>query len=355
MDALFAAESEWTRPIARPAACTTPVESHVRHLGEGQGGRTAVCHGAACSGVDDKRLHVLPSHAIAAATTSKSPRAEQMYLHVGHRRRQGGNPPPNWAAVRAKLESIRERTFEIADSAGKRAGAIRGRRAELGPPCPKIVDHAQRTRPRSPTFALPSGRKLTAFEQAHDGAHSTRGRLHDGHGWLTTTSPSKGDHPGGLAADTAEGSRKRLTFAEGGGKRRRRIFWKYCSEAPGPSMPQRFTECAFWMAFWGQVVRGPRNSNGLNVWVHRGVHASVRRAALPKHWAGKWSAMAAGRCAITCWRSVGEPSSTDLPQGAVTSPSDWPGRMQVEQLRLAVGTYFVNGGRREWRAGGLPG
>src|ERR1700691_1005835 len=35
-----------------------------------------------------------------------------------------------------------------------------------------------------------------------------------------------------------------------------------------PVDAQRFTECAFWMAFWGQVSADPKLKR-LNVWVHR--------------------------------------------------------------------------------------
>ena len=95
--------------------------------------------------------------------------------------------------------------------------------------------------------------------------------------------------------------------------------------------PQRFTECAFWMAFWGQVP-ADKKLKRLNVWVHR---EYMRLFA---------------RCFAEYWQEWGAwPESTrdqvlrsvvifmnGLTASAVTSPGDWPAGMQIEQLRLQL-------------------
>ena len=94
---------------------------------------------------------------------------------------------------------------------------------------------------------------------------------------------------------------------------------------------QRFTECAFWMAFWGQVSTDKRLKR-LNAWVHREYMRLFARC-FAEHWP-EW----------TTW----PPATQDqvlrsvvtfingLTAGAVTSPRDWPARMQIEQLRLQL-------------------
>ena len=55
---------------------------------------------------------------------------------------------------------------------------------------------------------------------------------------------------------------------------------------------QRFTECAFWMAFWGQVS-ADRKLKRLNAWVHREYMRLFARC-FAEHWP-EWSGMAADR------------------------------------------------------------
>jgi TetR/AcrR family transcriptional repressor of bet genes len=94
---------------------------------------------------------------------------------------------------------------------------------------------------------------------------------------------------------------------------------------------QRFIECAFWMAFWGQVS-ADKTLKRLNAWVHREYMRLFER------------------CFATHWpRSSGWPKPrreqalrsvvtfiNGLTASAVTSPADWPAATQIAQLRLQL-------------------
>jgi TetR/AcrR family transcriptional regulator, transcriptional repressor of bet genes len=94
---------------------------------------------------------------------------------------------------------------------------------------------------------------------------------------------------------------------------------------------QRFTECAFWMAFWGQVSADPKLKQ-LNVWVHREYMRLFARC-FAEHWP-EWRTLRQGardqvlRSMVTFING--------LTAGAVTSPRDWPARMQISQLSLQL-------------------
>ena len=93
----------------------------------------------------------------------------------------------------------------------------------------------------------------------------------------------------------------------------------------------RFTECAFWMAFWGQVSADTKLKR-LNVWVHREYMRLFARC-FAEHWPEweGWSSDARDhvlRSVVTFMNG--------LTAGAVTSPRDWPARMQIEQLNLQL-------------------
>ncbi|MGC1524317.1 MAG: TetR/AcrR family transcriptional regulator [Steroidobacteraceae bacterium] len=94
---------------------------------------------------------------------------------------------------------------------------------------------------------------------------------------------------------------------------------------------QRFTECAFWMAFWGQVS-ADKKLKQLNVWVHREYMRLFARC-FAKYWQ-EWPAWPQSvrdqvlRSVVTFMNG--------LTASAVTSPRDWPAVMQVEQLRLQL-------------------
>ncbi len=94
---------------------------------------------------------------------------------------------------------------------------------------------------------------------------------------------------------------------------------------------QRFTECAFWMAFWGQVS-ADKKLKRLNAWVHREYMRLFERC-LAEHWP-QWSAWSpAVRDQVL--RSV-VTFINGLTASAVTSPSDWPADLQIEQLRVQL-------------------
>jgi TetR/AcrR family transcriptional repressor of bet genes len=102
------------------------------------------------------------------------------------------------------------------------------------------------------------------------------------------------------------------------------------SEALALDAP-RFTECAFWMAFWGQVSADPELKR-LNAWVHR-AYSRLFARCLKERWP-EWSS----------WpESVREQVLgsvmafiNGLTASAVSSPRDWPASRQIEQLRLQL-------------------
>jgi AcrR family transcriptional regulator len=108
---------------------------------------------------------------------------------------------------------------------------------------------------------------------------------------------------------------------------------------------QRFTECAFWMAFWGQVS-ADKKLKRLNVWVHR-EYMRLYARCFTEHWQ-EWSAWPRPvrehvlRSVVTFING--------LTASAVTSPSDWPAAVQVGQLRLQL-DLLRQWGRRDARGG----
>ena len=95
---------------------------------------------------------------------------------------------------------------------------------------------------------------------------------------------------------------------------------------------QRFTECAFWMAFWGQVSADKRLKR-LNAWVHREYMRLFARC-FAEHWPEWTTWPPATRDHVL--RSV-VTFINGLTAGAVTSPRDWPASLQIEQLDLQLG------------------
>ena len=94
---------------------------------------------------------------------------------------------------------------------------------------------------------------------------------------------------------------------------------------------QRFTECAFWMAFWGQVS-ADKKLKRLNAWVH-GEYMRLFTRCFAEYWTEWASWPPAVRDQVL--RSV-VIFMNGLTASAVTSPRDWPAAMQVEQLRLQL-------------------
>jgi hypothetical protein len=112
-----------------------------------------------------------------------------------------------------------------------------------------------------------------------------------------------------------------------------------------PVDSQRFTECAFWMAFWGQVP-ADKKLKRLNAWVHR-EYMRLYTRCFAEYWQ-EWEA----------WpQTVRDPAlrsvvifMNGLTASAVTSPGDWPAAMQIEQLRLQL-ELLRQWGRKAARGG----
>jgi AcrR family transcriptional regulator len=98
-----------------------------------------------------------------------------------------------------------------------------------------------------------------------------------------------------------------------------------------PVDESRFTECAFWTAFWGQVATDAE-ARRLNAWVHR-EYAKLFRKALATHWpqSAHWPPALRSQVLLSITTYI-----NGLTASAVTSPSDWPAARQVEQLSLQL-------------------
>ena len=94
---------------------------------------------------------------------------------------------------------------------------------------------------------------------------------------------------------------------------------------------QRLAECAFWMAFWGQVS-ADKKLRRLNVWVHR-EYLRLYERCFAEHWPEwhHWPAAVRDQVLKSVVTFI-----NGLTAGAVTSPRDWPATAQVEQLRLQL-------------------
>jgi AcrR family transcriptional regulator len=98
-----------------------------------------------------------------------------------------------------------------------------------------------------------------------------------------------------------------------------------------PIDEQRFIECAFWTAFWGQVSADKRLKR-INAWVHREYMRLFERC-LAEGWS-VWSQLTAAtreqalRSVVTFINGV--------TASAVASPGDWPATQQTDQLRLQL-------------------
>ncbi len=96
-----------------------------------------------------------------------------------------------------------------------------------------------------------------------------------------------------------------------------------------PIDAQRRTECAFWIAFWGQLPADPELKR-LNAWVHREYRRLFERC-LREHWpeSARWPA----RLRADISRSI-ITFVNGITASAVSSPRDWPASEQVSQLRM---------------------
>ena len=96
-----------------------------------------------------------------------------------------------------------------------------------------------------------------------------------------------------------------------------------------PVDEERFTECAFWTAFWGQVS-ADKKLKRINAWVHREYMRLFERCL-----AQGWPAWAHWSTTVKdpVLRSV-VTFINGITASAVASQSDWPAAKQIEQLRL---------------------
>jgi AcrR family transcriptional regulator len=94
---------------------------------------------------------------------------------------------------------------------------------------------------------------------------------------------------------------------------------------------QRFTECAFWMAFWGQVSTN-RKLKKLNTWVHHEYMRLFTRC-FASHWPEwrEWTKAVRDQVLRAVVTFI-----NGLTASAVTSPGDWPPAAQTEQLSLQL-------------------
>jgi len=98
-----------------------------------------------------------------------------------------------------------------------------------------------------------------------------------------------------------------------------------------PVDAQRFTECAFWMAFWGQVS-ADKKLRRLNAWVHR-EYARLFARCFAEHWpqSALWPRPVRDQAIRSVITFV-----NGITASAVTSPGDWPAETQVAQLKLQL-------------------
>ena len=98
-----------------------------------------------------------------------------------------------------------------------------------------------------------------------------------------------------------------------------------------PIDEQRYIECAFWTAFWGQVSADKRLKR-INAWVHREYMRLFERC-LAEGWTVWPQLTAATREQVL--RSV-VTFINGVTASAVASQNDWPAGKQVEQLCLQL-------------------
>jgi TetR/AcrR family transcriptional regulator, transcriptional repressor of bet genes len=93
----------------------------------------------------------------------------------------------------------------------------------------------------------------------------------------------------------------------------------------------RYTECAFWIAFWGQVPADKRLKR-INGWLHR-EYLRLFERCLARGWSEWQQWPAATREQVL--RSV-MTFINGITASTVTSRSDWPAERQIGQLRLQL-------------------
>jgi AcrR family transcriptional regulator len=108
-----------------------------------------------------------------------------------------------------------------------------------------------------------------------------------------------------------------------------------------PVDEERYIECAFWTAFWGQVTADKRLKR-INAWVHREYQRLFERC-LSRAWPewAQWSAEARDGVLRSLMTFI-----NGLTASTVASRSDWPREKQLEQLHLQIGML------RDWAGKG---
>jgi TetR/AcrR family transcriptional regulator, transcriptional repressor of bet genes len=98
-----------------------------------------------------------------------------------------------------------------------------------------------------------------------------------------------------------------------------------------PIDAQRYIECAFWTAFWGQVSADKRLRR-INTWLHREYMRLFKRCIAEgwPEWA-HWSATVREQVLRSIVTFI-----NGITASAVVNQSDWPAERQIEQLRLQL-------------------
>jgi AcrR family transcriptional regulator len=106
-----------------------------------------------------------------------------------------------------------------------------------------------------------------------------------------------------------------------------------------PVDEERYIECAFWIAFWGQVTADKRLKR-INAWVHREYQRLFERC-LSRAWPEwtRWSAEARDSVLRSLITFI-----NGLTASTVASRGDWPAEKQLQQVRLQIAML------REWAA-----
>jgi TetR/AcrR family transcriptional regulator, transcriptional repressor of bet genes len=119
-----------------------------------------------------------------------------------------------------------------------------------------------------------------------------------------------------------------------------------------PVDEERYIECVFWTAFWGQMS-ADRRLKRINAWVHR-EYLRLFARCLALGWREWKSWPAATRDQVL--RSV-VTFINGLTASAVVSRADWPPARQIEQLRLQLEllhAWAASGSARRTRANLAP-
>jgi TetR/AcrR family transcriptional regulator, transcriptional repressor of bet genes len=98
-----------------------------------------------------------------------------------------------------------------------------------------------------------------------------------------------------------------------------------------PVEATRFTECAFWTAFWGQVS-ADRRLKRINAWMHR-EYLRLFERCLARGWREwpQWPPLIREQLLRSVVTFI-----NGLTASVVASPGDWPAERQLSQLRLQL-------------------